>query len=317
MQLPQIVSIGEPLIQLNAVSTGPLRYNNYFEKHIAGAELNFCVGVRRSGFSSGLIGRVGEDEFGLNILQYLAAEGVDTSQIRVVKEMYTGVYFIQRGYPVPGKSVMFYYRKNSAGSTLCPEDVKYSYITEAKLVHLTGITPALSDTAREAWLRMLEAAKKAEAMVSLDTNIRTKLWNADEARELLKPAVDKADILLTDPDDMQILYGSGEIDLLAKQLIANGIQIVVVKLGPKGSKAYTKDGFYEHGQYQVPVVDPVGAGDAFASLFVSKILKGWSVEKALEAATVAGSLVVTRRGDNENIPSEEDIKSFLDSMSGG
>ncbi len=315
--MPQIVSIGEPLIQLNAVDTGPLRYNNYFEKHIAGAELNFCVGVRRSGFSSGLVGRVGEDEFGLNVLQYLAAEGVDTSQIKVVKEMFTGVYFIQRGYPAPGKSVMYYYRKGSAGSTLCPEDVKYSYLSDTKLVHLTGITPALSYTAREAWLRMLEAAKKAKAKISLDTNIRTKLWKADEARESLKPAVDKADIVLTDPDDIQILYGSSDTAGIAKQLLAKGIQIVVVKLGPKGSVAYSKNGFYTHRQYQVPVVDPVGAGDAFASIFVSKVLKGWSVKKALEAATVAGSLVVTRRGDNENIPSEEDIKSFLASMKGG
>jgi len=314
--LPDIVSIGEPLIQLNAVDTGPIRYNNYFEKHVAGAELNFCVGVRRSGFSSGLIGRVGDDEFGLNVMQYLAGERVDTTQVGIVKNSYTAVYFIQRGYPVPGKSILYYYRKDSAGSKLCPDDVKESYLKNARLVHLTGITPALSDTAREAWLKMLDIASKIEGWVSLDTNIRPVLWKEGEAREILKPAAEKSDILLTDPDDMKILYGSGDTNELAKELLGKGVKIVVVKLGPEGSIAYSKDGIYRHSNYQVPVVDPVGAGDAFASLFVSNILKGRSIETALEAATVAGSLVVTRRGDNENIPSEEDIKSFLSSIRG-
>ncbi|MEM3267274.1 MAG: sugar kinase [Conexivisphaerales archaeon] len=314
--MPHVISIGEPLIQLNAVDTGPIRYNRYFEKHVAGSELNFCIGASRSGLSSGIIAKVGDDEFGLDVLQYLLAERVDISHVRIAKGLATGVYFIQRSYPVPGKSIMYYYRKGSAGSTLSTEDVKESYFDGARLVHLTGITPALSETAREAWLKVLEIAISRGIKISLYTNIRPKLLSADESRELLKPAAERSYILLTDPDDMRIMYESSNIDETAMQLVARGVEIVVVKLGPKGSIAYTKNGVFRHRQYQVPVVDPVGAGDAFASLFVSSILKGWKIKRALEAATVAGSLVVMRRGDNENIPSEEDIKSFLSSMRG-
>ncbi len=314
--MPQVVTLGEPLIQLNAVTIGPLRHVIYFERHVAGSEANFAVGVKRMGLTSGLIARVGSDEFGKCILATLRGEGVDVSQIRIDDSAPTGVYFIQRGYPTPGKSVMFYYRTASAASRLSPEDIKPSFIKGATLLHLTGITPAISSSCRDAWEKAAELAHHSNAKISLETNIRPKLWSSVEARNTLLPIIPKVDIVLTDPDDSNILVGQKDPNRAAKKLMEKGPSLVVFKLGSAGSIAFSGRTVIKHGAYEVPVVDPIGAGDAFAAAFVSGILKGWRIKKSLEAGSVAGSLVTTTRGDNENTPSPPDIESFLAGVKG-
>ncbi len=309
--MPEVVTLGEPLIQMNAVSTGPIRHVVYFEKHVAGAEANFAVGATRMGLTSGLIARVGDDEFGRCILMTLRGEGVDTSQIEVDKSAPTGVYFIQRGYPRLGKSIMFYYRKGSAASKLGPDDINPSYIKKAKLLHLTGITPALSSSCKAACERALEIAHQSGVKVSFDTNIRRKLWSSEEAKTTLLGMIPRTKILLTDPEDSQILVGDKNPGRAAKRLMEKGPSMVVMKLGSHGSIAFSGHSTVRQRAYIVPIIDPVGAGDAFAGAFVSGILKGWSIKKSLEAGSVAGALVATRRGDQENIPSIQDIQEFL------
>jgi len=117
----------------------------------------------------------------------------------------TGIYFIQRGYPIPSKSSVIYYRRGSAASKMSPEDIDEEYIKNSKLLHLTGITPALSDSCREATLKTLSIASESRIMTSLDMNIRLKLWSRDEARETLPPMIRKVNILLTEPADAKIL----------------------------------------------------------------------------------------------------------------
>ena len=267
--MPEVVTLGEPLIQLNAVSVGPLRSVVYFEKHVAGAEANFAVGAARMGLTSGLIGRVGDDEFGKCILMTLREEGVDTTQIAVDSKGPTGVYFIQRSYPSPGKSTMFYYRSGSAASRLGPDDVKTGYVKKASLLHLTGITPALSDSCKAACDKALSVARQFRVKISLDTNIRPKLWSLNEARSTLLPLISTTNILLTDPEDSEILVGERNPAKAAKMLMERGPSIVVIKLGSAGSIAFSGQKAFKHRAYKVPTIDPIGAGDAFAAAFVS------------------------------------------------
>ena len=200
-----VVTLGEVMVQFNPITTGPLRHVTYFEKHAAGSEANFAIGVVRLGLRAGLITRVGNDEFGRYILSILRGEGVDISLIKVDNDAPTGIYFIQRGYPIPGKSSVIYYRRGSAASKMSPEDIDEEYIKNSKLLHLTGITPALSDSCREATLKTLSIASESRIMTSLDMNIRLKLWSRDEARETLPPMIRKVNILLTEPADAKIL----------------------------------------------------------------------------------------------------------------
>jgi len=306
-----VVTMGEMMVQLNPVTEGPLRHVVYFEKHAAGAEANFAVGMTRMGFTAGYITRVGEDEFGKYVLNFLRGEGVDVSRVVVDKEAPTGIYFIQRGYPVPSQSSVVYYRSGSAASRLCPEDLDPEYIGQTRLFHLTGITPALSETSRKASYEAINIARNRNTMISLDTNIRLKLWKAEKARETLLPMIQKATILLTDPEDSQILIGESDPEKAARSFLDMGPSTVVVKLGEEGALAATRGKMARKRAFKVPVVDMIGAGDAFAAGFVASILKGWSLERALEVANAAGALVVTVRGDIENLPSMEEVERFL------
>jgi len=306
-----LISMGEAMVQFNPLTVGPLRTVHYFEKHSAGAEANVAVGLARMGFKSGFITRLGNDEFGKYLKSVLRGEGVDTSRIIVDNEAPTGIYFIQRGFPRPGRSKMIYYRRGSAASRLSPADLDMQYLKNTRVFHITGITPALSESCRKASIEAVRAAKKGGAIVSLDTNIRLNLWTREEARSTLTELLSDVDVLLVDPEDSEILVGDRDPSSAAAKFLKMGPSIVVEKLGAKGAMAAKAGERYIQPPFPVQVVDPIGAGDAFAAGFLSSLLKNYDLKHSLEIATAAGSLVVTVRGDQENIPSLEEAEEFL------
>lgn len=309
----EIVTMGETMIQLNAFTSGPLRYVNYFEKHAAGTESNVAVGAVRMGHSAGWVSRLGDDELGRYIHNFLRGEGVDVSQVIFDPNAATGLYFVQRDYPVPGKSVVYYYRKDSAASRLSPEDIDINYITSAKVYHTTGITLALSESCREAVDKSIKAAIESNVIISLDTNIRLKLWTPEDARKVILEYIGSSDILFTDTEDSEILVSEKEPAAAAEKFLSMGPQIVVVKMGEKGAYAANLDGEKAMRKaFKVPVIDVIGAGDAFDAAFLSCKLRGFNLERSLEIANAAGALCVTVRGDVEAIPSFNDVQKFLE-----
>lgn len=307
-----LVALGEPLIQLNAVTPGPLRYVNYFEKHVAGSEANFCIAATMAGARCGLIARVGNDEFGRNIVEYLRGRGVDVSRVKVDEEAPTGVYFVQRHYPVPGRSVLVYYRRGSAGSKLSPDDVDADYVKAADAVHSTGITLAISDSAREAVYKAFELAKAR----TFDTNIRPALWRRlEEAREaVLKALRSGVEVLITDPDDTRVVLGVVDPDEAYRRYRELGVEVLLYKEGAKGAYLFQEGEKYFKPSYSVHVEDPTGAGDAMAGTLVALYLSGVEPRRALDLATAAATLVVTTRGDNEAIPTVADAERLLSSL---
>ncbi|SRR5579875_72517 len=306
----KIVAIGEPLIQFNSLTKGPLRFVNYFEKHIAGSELNFCIAAIRNGLNATLIARVGKDEFGRNIIEYARSQGIDVSYIKYA-DAPTGIYFVQRGFPIPNKSELIYYRKDSAGSKLSEEDIDEKLLRKATLVHSTGITLAISETAKNAVLKAYELAK----VRSFDTNIRLKLWSIEKAKETIMRLLRKFDFeyFVTDNTDAKILVGETEGDKVYKKLKKQGVKTLLFKEGPKGATVYEEDRKFYHKGYEVTVEDPTGAGDAMAGTFISLKLKNVDTRIALEHSIVAATLVVSTRGDNEIIPSYDDVQKFYES----
>lgn len=304
--MARIVAIGEPLIQFNAITKGPLKHVNLFEKHIAGSEANFCVAATKMGHECFLIARVGKDEFGANIVEWLKGKNVNVDYIKF-DDSQTGIYFIQRGFPVPNKSELIYYRKDSAGSKLSKDDIDEKLIEKADIVHSTGITLAISDSAREAVFKAFELAKK----VSFDTNIRLKLWIKEKAKEIISKILNKVDILVTDADDSKILFNEQDPDKCYKICNNIGINTLIFKLGAKGAILYYEGSKYFAKSYEVPVEDPTGAGDALSAVTISLLLNNFEPEKAIKYGVVAASLVITVRGDQENIPTIKDIENFL------
>ena len=309
--MPDVVCLGEIMVQFNAVTRGPLRNVQLFEKHAAGAEGNVAIGVSRLGRSSGIISRVGHDEFGQFLIGTLRAEEVDTSHITIDPESPTASFFIQRGHPIPNKSEAFYYRKGSAASKLSTNDIDSAYITSSKLFHVTGVTPALSQTAKDATLKAAEVAKRAHVKFSLDTNIRLKLWSEDAARSTLLPLCERADILFTSCADARIILNQDTPERIASTFHQRGVKTVVVKLGEKGAFASSAGEKVTVPAVSTYVEDPTGAGDSFAAAFLATQLEGWKLNESLRAAAATAALVVGVRGDYENIPNMEGLQTLL------
>lgn len=302
-------------MQLNAVDEGPLRNVRLFERHVAGTEANTLAGLQRLGFQTGLISRVGNDELGLAVLMELNAIGVDTSHVRVDPEAPTAVYLVQRGYPQPRKARVFYYRTGSAASRMGPEDVDLTLVASSQMVHLTGITPALSPSCYDAALLLAETASARGIKVSFDTNIRVQLWKtADGALRGLEPFLALSDILFTGSGDLEFLFGPGDLSEQVERIRAFGhkAEVIVVKQGDKGATAFLVTGEQVSAPgFAVPVVDELGAGDAFDAAFLASILKGFEIERAIMYANAAGAITVMVKGDLEPLPQWTDLETFI------
>lgn len=269
------------------------------EQGFGGAESNVAIGLARLGASVGWFGAVGDDPFGKLIMKTLRGEGVDVSRAKLSAEASTGMMFREH---VAGRMAVHYFRKHSAASRMRPEDLDEDYIRGAKLLHVTGITCALSESCRQTVRRAIDIAKEAGVRISFDPNLRLKLWSIEEARETLLPLVEDADFFLPGWDELRMLYQTEDYnevkDKLAKLKaisIVKGMGDATIVLD-KGQE--TSVPFYPAEQ----VVDTVGAGDGFCAGFLAGILKGMSPVEAVRLASINGSLVVQMRGDWEALP---------------
>ena len=296
-----VVTIGESMVLLVAEQSGPLSEAITFRRHIAGAESNVAVGLARLGHAAGWISRVGDDDFGRAVVLRIRGEGVDTTQVRVDASAPTGVFFRERRDIGPIEVV--YYRQGSAASRLSPADLDASYIAQARYLHLTGITPALSDSCRETVFAATEIARAAGAQVVLDPNYRSKLWSTDDARRVLRDLARHADILLPGADEADLLTGESDPECAARALAQLGPRAVIVKVGAAGAIALVEGELLRAPATALErVVDPIGAGDAFAGGFLAGTLRGMSVGDALALANRCGALAMSAPGDMEALP---------------
>ncbi|MCK9221486.1 MAG: sugar kinase [Limnochordia bacterium] len=308
--MPELITLGESMVVFSPNTTGPLRYVHEFSKHVAGAESNVCMGLTRLGHSAGLIARFGDDEFGHYIVNTLRGEGVDVSQVVFDPTRPTGIYFKERR--LPGQINVYYWRHGSAGGFLQPADLNEDYFSTAKILHLTGITPALSKSCREMVFAAIEMARKHGLLVSFDPNIRLKLWGKDEARQVLTEIIPKVDLLLPGLGEGEILFGVDTPEEIVQAASNLGVSRVVVKLGPSGCYVWDQKpvGFVP-GYVIKDVVDPVGAGDGFAAGLLSGLLQGLSLRDAADLGNAVGAYATTTIGDAEGLPSRSELASFL------
>jgi len=306
--MTQVITLGETMALFVAQEPGPLREATTFRRHIAGAESNVAIGVARLGHTAGWIGCVGDDELGRAVLFRLRGEGVDVSHARIDREAATGVFFRERRESGPLEVV--YYRRGSAGSRLAPTDLDESYLARARFLHLTGITPALSPSCREAAFRAAELARAHGVTVVLDPNFRRKLWSADEARATLRDLARRCDIMMPGIDEAELLTGHTDPEQAARDLLALGATLVVIKLGARGSVALQAGDAAPTFAPAIPVarvVDPVGAGDAFAAGFLVGRLENLDLADALALANRCGAFAITTSGDVEALPLRSEI----------
>lgn len=305
-----VITIGESMILFTPTTNGLMRYKSEFLATIAGAESNVSIGLSRLGHKVCWISRLGNDEFGKKILTYLRGEGVDVSQVILDPVNQTGLYFKEI---ITGDEIrVHYYRKNSAASWMKPTDINEAYFTKAKYLHITGITPALSEICYQTTMEAIEIAKKNGVKVVFDPNIRRKLWSDVQAKRVLMEISGKSDIILPSLEEGKFLTNETSPEKIANYFYNIGISIVVVKLGEKGAYYHTKD----EKRYVPPfpvkqVIDPVGAGDGFAAGFISGLLDDLTLFKAVERAAAIGSLVTMVEGDVEGLPDRDQLNRFI------
>jgi 2-dehydro-3-deoxygluconokinase len=196
-----------------------------------------------------------------------------------------------------------YYRRGSAASRLSLDDLDETYLTQTRFLHLTGITPALSSSCRETVFAAAEIAHGAGVSVVLDPNYRSKLWDASTFRQVLRDLAGRCDIVLPGQDEAELLTGESDPEAAARQLRSLGPSMVVVKVGASGALALT-DGQLVHADAVrlERIVDPVGAGDAFAAGLLAGMLRGFTTHASLALANRCGALAMTTAGDMESLP---------------
>ncbi|BCU81572.1 2-dehydro-3-deoxygluconokinase [Polycladomyces abyssicola] len=296
-----VVTLGETMVLLVPTSVGPLRYAGQFEKTIGGAESNMAIGLARLGHQVGWISRLGNDEFGLYVRNFIRGEGVDTSRVIFDDLHPTAVFFKER--QLGQEPRIYYYRKGSAASCMTPEDLDESYITQAQFLYITGITPALSASCEATVDRAIELARRNGLTVVFDPNIRLKLWSKEEARRVLIDVASRCDIVMPGFEEGEILTGEQTPEKIAACLLANGARVVVVKLGERGAYFATPEqSEYVEGFPVKQIVDPIGAGDAFAAGFLSGLLRGWTYREAVRLGNRTGAYALTVAGDVEGLP---------------
>jgi len=313
----EVVTLGECLASFVAADAGPLAEARRFTRHIAGAEANVAVGLARLGHAVAYIGRVGGDGFGTAILRALRGEGVDVRHLTIDDSARTGVMFRERR--VLGAMDVVYHRAGSAGSRVTPEEVVRAVddgvFEGIRWLHLTGITPALSDSARAATMRALEEGRRIGATVSLDVNLRRRLWSDEQAAPVLRDLASRVDVVFGSTDELALVAGAdldSEPDQLVAAVAATGPRTVVVKLGRDG--ALGRDGetsLAEPGIAVTDVVDPVGAGDAFCAGFIAGRLDGVDLTTALRMGNACGALAVAASGDQSGLPDRVELARLL------
>ena len=294
--MPEVVTIGECMAVLYPPKPVEIERSHNLLLDIGGAEANLAIRLQRLGHTARFISRVGNDPFGRRILNTLGEHGVDTTFVTVDPANPTGLYF--REWLPDGARKVYYYRAGSAACALTPADLPPAAFTGARIVHLTGITPALSPGCAATVARAIELAHLAGAQVSFDPNYRPRLWSESEAREALLPLISRIDILLMGHEDARAIFGTDEPGASMEQVASLGPKIVVLKQAERGACALSGGRFIQVPAHPVEkVVDPVGAGDAFDAGFLAGLLRQYDLEAALNFGARLGAAAVGTLGD--------------------
>jgi 2-dehydro-3-deoxygluconokinase len=297
-----IACVGEALIVLSA-ERGPLETAQSFVRGAAGAEVNVATTIAALGISTSIITRVGDDGFGRYLTTHLAEAGVDTSAIITDPTRPTGLYIKERGSGSthPGDlpredSRMLYYRRGSAGGALAVDDLRQAAVQQvldrADVVHLSGITPALSETARHTVAALMHGPHRC----SFDLNYRPALWEDPEtAAEVLADCVRASDIVLMGMDEAAAAFGAASAREIRTEFPEP--EYLVVKNDSHHVTGFHKDDAVEVPALTVDVVEKIGAGDGFASGFLTGIITGTSTEHALRMGHICAAAALSSTKD--------------------
>jgi 2-dehydro-3-deoxygluconokinase len=304
MSAIDVLSIGEPLVEFNQTRAGEPGYLQGF----GGDSSNMIIAAARSGARTAYVTRLGDDEFGRAFLELWRTEGVDTRGVGIDREAHTAVYFVRHG---PQGHVFSYLRAGSAASRMRAEDLPMELVRAARHVHASGISMAISASAADAVLAAFEAARTAGAKVSLDSNLRLKLWPLARARAMIGAAAALADYFFPSLDEARLLSGREDVDAVLDWAHGLGARSVFLKLGADGAIASDGKRRERVPGLRVEVVDATGAGDCFCGATLARLAAGDPIVDAARYANAAAALSTTGFGAVAPLPRPEAVRRVL------
>lgn len=307
---PEIICLGEPMVEFTrrAGAAGGSDEAPLYQQGFGGDTSNTAIAAARQGASVGYVTAVGADDFGTSLLDLWQREGVDTSQVRRDPAAKTGIYFIT---PHPSGRSFTYFREGSAASRLTPRDMPVDYIADAKILHVSAISQAISASACDAVFRAIEIARSRRVLVSYDSNLRLNLWPLARARAVTHEAMRLCDIALPSIDDSRELTGLQSADEIADLYLSMGARVVALKLGAEGSLIATATGRAKIPPYPVTPVDATGAGDAFDGAFLAAYCRMPDPIAAARRAAVVAALTTCGYGALSTMPRAGDVDRYL------
>ena len=306
-----ILLVGEPMGLFIAKSEGAFEDVDEYSVATCGAELNVAIGLTRLGHRASYLTKLGPDPFGKRIVKQMKREGIATDDILYDDTLRTG--FMLKGSTSVGDPAIYYFRAGSAASTLSPTDVEGLDFSKFRAIHMTGITPALSDSTRDLCRFLAAKAHEEGIFLSFDPNLRPQLWPSQEvmARYINEFAA-QCDLFLPGIAEGKILAGLEDPVAIAAHYRELGAGAVVVKVGGEGAyfDADEEKGLVP-GFHVSHVVDTVGAGDGFAAGVLSARMEDLSWYDSVRRGNAIGAIQIMSVGDNDGLPTREELAKFM------
>lgn len=302
--MPELITFGETMAVMVPKDPGPLKYSPDFRLRMAGAESNTAIGVCKLGHTAGWISALGDDGLGDYVLSAIRAEGVDVSRVKIDQNHRTGMMVKQ---PTVSETKVFYYRDNSAASHFSKDDIPKDYVSRAKILHLTGITPVLSRSCLESVLELIDFAKRVGLLISFDPNIRKKLWGKTDYSEWIREMLFKSDVALIGLDEAKVLLGTDSPEAIVGMLRDKGVRYVAIKNGKDGAFCADGESLVHIPPEKCTPIDPIGAGDGFNAGFLCGLLEGKSIELSGRMGAIAGAMATETYGDVEGYPTAREM----------
>ena len=322
--MTKFFTFGETLVQHNADYIGPYDPDGSYTRHVAGAESNVALDLRSlmPEVEAVWVSRLGQDADGDMILEQLR----DRITVRAPQfhGEFTGIQLLN--HLGGGEVIRRYRRAGSAASRLTAAEV-LSHLDVSDLVHVTGITPALSDTCRRTVMEVMRASVERGIPASMDVNYRDALWSPSEAMAVCDEMRQHATLFKVGRDEAETIWSLGlSAGEYAEYFFDGNTHLTVITTGDSGAVAFDGKNLVEHPGFTVDVIDPVGAGDAFVAGFLAGIFQRGGLPNllemnpdtradilshALEIANACGALVCTRHGDTEAMPDLGQVEEFV------
>lgn len=306
-----VVTVGESLGLLTVERPGRLHNGAATRLGFGGAESNVAIGIARLGGRAAWIGRLGADAIGELIVRELRAENVAPYAVHDADH---ATSLMLKQHPQPRTSHITYYRRDQAGSHLNPADLPPDVIESASILHVTGISAALGEQPRATIHAAIDRARAAGTLVSFDVNHRQTLWrDPGEAAPAYRDLLSRADIVFAGEGEAELVTGESEPGAALGGLLGFGAQCAVLKRGANGAIAGSADGRFESASaLTVPVVDTVGAGDAFVAGWLVAAARSSPLSSCLQTAISCGAWACTNDGDWEGAPTSDDLVRLAD-----